>query len=241
MATALTAFVVRALVVLPLPLPDRLRHRRRVRGDQLRDRRADPGASTAAASTSSSTAASGSAPSAARCCRSSRSTRHLPRRRRLAADVRARRRARRSAILLVRRHVPESPRWLFIHGRDEEAEKIVDEHRADGSSRTTRRDAARRPRRRDHDPPAARDRLRARSRRTVFTNYPKRTRARALAVHRPGVPLQRDHLRLRRDPDDLLRRRRRQHRLLLRGHRASATSSARCCSARCSTPSAASR
>ncbi|HEX4818126.1 MAG TPA: MFS transporter [Nonomuraea sp.] len=31
------------------------------------------------------------------------------------------------AILLVRRHVPESPRWMFIHGREREAEELVDD------------------------------------------------------------------------------------------------------------------
>ena len=29
------------------------------------------------------------------------------------------------SILLVRRHVPESPRWLFLHGRGEEAHRLV--------------------------------------------------------------------------------------------------------------------
>src|SRR3954466_5189808 len=39
-------------------------------------------------------------------------------------------------ILLVRRHVPESPRWLFIHGHEEEAERIVDKIEAEVRAET---------------------------------------------------------------------------------------------------------
>jgi MFS family permease len=42
-------------------------------------------------------------------------------------------------ILLVRRHVPESPRWMFIHGHDREAENLVDqiEDRVERETNTT--------------------------------------------------------------------------------------------------------
>ena len=39
-------------------------------------------------------------------------------------------------IMAVRRHVPESPRWLFIHGQEEEAERIVEQIENDVAAET---------------------------------------------------------------------------------------------------------
>ncbi|WP_371774862.1 MFS transporter [Streptomyces sp. NBC_01438] len=74
-------------------------------------------------------------------------------------------------ILLVRRHVPESPRWMFIHGRDEEAEKLVAEVEREVESQT------------GHKLPEAETSITVEQRggigfgliaRTVFRSYPKR-------------------------------------------------------------------
>ncbi|MGD1217502.1 MULTISPECIES: MFS transporter [Streptomyces] len=74
-------------------------------------------------------------------------------------------------ILLVRRHVPESPRWQFIHGRGEEAEELV---------ASVERDVERE---KGAPLPRARGEITIRQRksigfgtiaRTVFAHYPKR-------------------------------------------------------------------
>ena len=75
-------------------------------------------------------------------------------------------------ILVVRRHVPESPRWLFIHGNEEESERIVS-----SIEQTVREETG-------NDLSRPRETITIRQRRTigmgliartVFTLYPRRT------------------------------------------------------------------
>jgi MFS family permease len=75
-------------------------------------------------------------------------------------------------IMLVRRYVPESPRWLMIHGREKEAEQIVTQIEQEVKSETGR----------DLPPPRSTIKVRQRETigfgviaKTVFKVYPRRT------------------------------------------------------------------
>jgi MFS family permease len=75
-------------------------------------------------------------------------------------------------ILLVRRNVPESPRWLFIHDREKEAERIVD--RIEGEVREDTGEELSEPE--DSLVVEPRERIPFREiARTAFSKYPRRT------------------------------------------------------------------
>ena len=116
-------------------------------------------------------------------------------------------------ILLVRRHVPESPRWLFIHGREEEAERLVDKIEAEVKEDTGQE--LEEPERLDRGPPAPLDPL-PRDREDRVQGLSEAGGAGLLAVHRPGLPLQRGHGHARAHADHLPRGRREQGRPVLR-------------------------
>ena len=107
------------------------------------------------------------------------------------------------AMLLVRRNVPESPRWQFIHGHEEEAEAIGRRDRGFDPRADRRRTGGARPGREHHRPPA-RDGPVPRDRSSRLRQVPAPCDPRPGAVRRPGVPLQRDHLRPGHDPQHVL-------------------------------------
>ena len=134
--------LLRRLVLLRRPLLHRRRDRRRVRGDQLGDRRADPGQGPRPGRPDDQRQLLGRRRRSARSPRSPCSTRRYSPPTSAGALLSPPAPFSGSGILLVRRHVPESPRWLFIHGREEEAER---DRRGDrgGGPQGDRRRAAR--------------------------------------------------------------------------------------------------
>ena len=192
-------------LLLRLPLLHGRRHRRRVRRDQLRHRRADPGARARPGGPDHQRLLlAGRGLRRARRLRAA--ARRLPGRPRLAAGLRPRRDPR-------RRHPARPPPRarepaLAVHPRPRaggRADRRRDRARGGGGDPR----AARRAGLLDHRPPAPHD-LAARGRRDRLQDLPQALGPRPGAVRRAGLHLQRRDLRPGHVPGRVLRRRRRQ-------------------------------
>ena len=156
---------LRLLVPAGLPVHRRHRHRRRVHRHQLRDRRADPVARTAAASTSPSTAPTGaarrSAPAANLFLLDSSHVAESTWGWRIGFFIGP---VLGLIIIFLRRTIPESPRWLMTHGREDEAERTVDDIEERVAGEGIELDAGRRRARRSRSTERPHARLRRASR-----------------------------------------------------------------------------
>ena len=124
-ATAATALLLESLELRPVPLHHRRRHRRRVRGHQLDDPGAHPGARARLDRSRHQRQLLGRrGDRRGRLDRAARSRRCCPQ---TSAGAWRSRSVPLSAafIFFMRLWLPESPRWLVTHGRAAEAEAIV--------------------------------------------------------------------------------------------------------------------
>ena len=236
-ATIATAFAHLAAVLLHRPLRDRLGHRRRVRGDQLGDRRADPGARARPGRPDHQRLLL--ARRRLRRARRAGAARHEPvrPRRRLADRVRPRRRAR-------PRHPRRAPPRarepaLAVHPRPRGGGRADRRRDRVRGARGERRGAARAGVV-DHGPPAPHD-LAAPGGGDRVQALPAADRARPGAVRRPGVHLQRGHVRPRDAAGRVLRHRLRGGAALHRAVRGLQLPRPAAARAACSTRSGASR